>query len=322
MVPASLTPRLASSADAAINAVLRTGAPGQATPTGEVGFVAAIVLGAVKDIARAWRPILNPHGYSVQLTGVFCHQTPRASFTDASGNARVCELADLLVVADDLTTGSPTRRYAALVQAKMANVGGGKTLTSGGDLIQLSLMSVWPVFTLPASFGSAPRDFATCSFPGAKVDCGRYGLIEPQPSPRWEQHAPANTMPQRGHQLGTFLANMIETGQVGFGREATGTSDDWSRTVDDLMRVTASMAFTYAAGFKGSQARQNVKVAFSSPMVFAGPQLMSWKGSAPPSGGYPGSLDEGPGGEGLSFLHLAIGRTAEVASPATRLRSD
>lgn len=99
MNPASLTTRLAIAAQNAIVRSLTNGARGQIRPpTGEVGFVAAIVLGAVPAIATAWRPLLRPFGYSIALTGVFCHQTPRASFTDDRGNNAVCELADLLVV--------------------------------------------------------------------------------------------------------------------------------------------------------------------------------------------------------------------------------
>jgi hypothetical protein len=154
MLPSSLIPSLESAADAAINGVLRTGAVAakQKVPTGEVGFVAAFVLGAVPDIARAWRPIIKPHGYSIQMTGVFCHQTPMASFTDTSGVARTCELADLLVVVDDMTSGAATIRWAVLVQAKMAKKRGGQTLTQQGDLIQLDLLANWPNFTLPSGF--------------------------------------------------------------------------------------------------------------------------------------------------------------------------
>ena len=47
MIPSHLIAHLASAADAAIDNVLRVGARGQAMPSGEVGFVAAVVLGGV-----------------------------------------------------------------------------------------------------------------------------------------------------------------------------------------------------------------------------------------------------------------------------------
>ncbi len=125
----------------------------------------------------------------------------------------------------------------------MANKGGGKTLSAAGDLVQLDLMTGWPPFTLPSAYAPGARDLSTCPYPGTKIECGRYGLIEPAPNIDWCQHAPANPMLSGGDTLGGFLAHMVETGQNGYGREATRTGDDWSRTIDELMHVTAAQAF-------------------------------------------------------------------------------
>lgn len=311
MIPAHLTPHLAVAADGAINSVLQTGARhhGQSPPTGEVGFVAAVALGGMRRIANAWRPILRPAGYSVKLSGVFCHQHPRATFTDLHGKSVSCELADLLVVVDDLTGLVPGRRWAALIQAKLATHGSNLTLTSSGDLRQLDLLSRWPAFTLPANFAPGPRDFGTCRHAGTILDCARYGLIAAQPSPVWFQQTPATSMPVAGDQLGTFLAHMMEAGQSGYGREATGTADDWSRTVNELMTVTYANLFSHAAGFSGSRQRGHSGLAFALsdwpipywPDIFfsAGP---------PPSGGRPeGPEDDGPG-DGISVLRIGISR--------------
>ncbi len=308
MLPSSLTPSLESAADAAINNVLRTGAVAvnQKVPTGEVGFVAAFVLGAVPDIARAWRSILNPHGYSIRMTGVFCHQTPRASFTDTSGAPRTCELADLLVVADDLTSGSATTRWAVLVQAKMANANGGQTLSQQGDLTQLDLLSNWPAFSLPSGFAPGPRDFATCRHAGSAIECGRYGLIDGQPNPLWHQQAPAQSMPAGGDQLGTFIARMLE-GRSGYGREATGTADDWSRTVDELLKVTAGLAFTYAAGLKGSHPRGNSAVALVSAPDSPTFGPAQWRSGPPPTGDGSERPVDGPS-EGINLVHIGLTR--------------
>jgi hypothetical protein len=311
MLPNFLIPNLESAADAAINNVLRTGAVAvnQRVPTGEVGFVAAFVLGAVPDIAKAWRQIIRPHGYSIQMTGVFCHQTPMATFTDTSGIARTCELADLLVVVDDLTSGAATTRWAVLVQAKMVKAGGGQTLTQQGDLTQLDLLSNWPTFTLPSGFAPGSRDFSTCRHAGSPIECGRYGLIDGQPNPLWHQRAPASSMPAGGDQLGTFIARMLE-GRHGYGREATGTADDWSRTVDELLKVTAGLAFTYATGLKGSHPRGNSVVALVSapdtPMFVAA----QWRSGPPPTGGRPEERPDGPG-EGINLIHIGLTRARD-----------
>lgn len=319
MVPSHLTATLAAAADTEIDQALRHGAPGQNSPTGEVGYVAAVVLKAVPDIAQAWRPILRPHGFSVRMTGVFCHQSPQASFIDASGIPQRCELADLLVVAEDLTAGSAGKRWATLIQAKIANAGGGATLSASRDLTQLDLMTRWPLLTLPTAYSKGARDFSTCSYTGVTIECGRYGLIETGASLDWRQQAPAKSMPAGGDTLGSFLANLIETGQRGYGREATGTGDDWSRTVDELIRVTGAQAFSYAAGFAGRRQRGHSGVAYvTAPGSFPWPHPYNWFGHGGdvslPNGGRPDGpedFDDRPEGEGISLLRIGVTRTDE-----------
>ncbi|WP_339110008.1 hypothetical protein [Thioclava sp. GXIMD4216] len=132
MVPNYLIASLSTAADTAIKNALMAGALMQRKPSNEVGFVAAVVRRGVSDIARAWSPLLLPHGLSVGVHGVFCHKSPEATFTDINGKTVKCELADLLVVVEDYLGGRPGRRWAALIQAKMAALGGGKTLTNSG----------------------------------------------------------------------------------------------------------------------------------------------------------------------------------------------
>ncbi|MBZ9740684.1 hypothetical protein [Mesorhizobium sp. CO1-1-4] len=311
MIPSRLIKSLATSANTAIDMVLRNGAPGQTTPTGEVGFVAAVTLGGVYDIAAAWTPILNPHGYSVKISGVFCHQSPKATFTDIHSNVVSCELADLLVVVEDHTGGSLGRRWAALVQAKMAAIGGGQKLTQPGDLRQLDLLTRWPSFSLPSNYTAGKRDFSTCSYAGSTLDCGRYGLIAKQPNPGWHQQAPAAAMPAGGDRLGTFLANMVEVGQVGYGREATGLGDDWSQTVDELMTRTHARFFNYASGFPGRQKRGHSALAMPAavaPGPFSPFSYFYHGGMPPPSGGRPDGPTEEEPDEAISVLRIGIGR--------------
>lgn len=316
LIPHSLIPQLAAAADAALLSVLQKGAIayGQTRPTGEVGFVAAAVLAGLPAIACAWAPILRPAGYQLWINGVFCHQTPQATFTDSKGVTKPCELADLLVVVDDLTIGKARRRWATLIQAKMADASGGKTINKTNDLRQLDLFLHWPEFTLSPGYCPRTRDFSTCQHNGNLLDCGRYGLIDKQPAPDWHQQAPAKKMPSGGHRLGSFLAHMVESGQVGFGREATGTGDDWSRTVEELLQVTYANVFNYVTGFgpNNPQPRRRAAVAY---MASGGPQDFSWyinpmfEQGGPPSGGrpdYPAAED--PEGVGISLLHIGIAR--------------
>jgi hypothetical protein len=263
------------------------------------------VLGAVPAIASAWKPLLKPHGVSVKMSGVFCHQTPMASFIDSAGVPRTCELADLLVVVDDLTSGTATTRRAVLIQAKMAAAAGGQTLTTQRDLTQLDLLSNWPSFTLPSGFAAGPRNFSTCTYSGSVIECGRYGLLDKQPNPAWHQQAPAASMPAGGAELGTFLARMVQ-GRSGYGREATVTRDDWSRTVNELIKVTAGLAFTYSSGLKGSHPRGNSALALviadgGYPFVHG-----QWASAPPPTGRRPEQPLDGPPSEGINLVHIGI----------------
>ena len=311
MIPSQHIPILASCADVAIDQALRNGATylGQKVPTGEVGFVAAVVLGAVPSIGQLWKAVLKPAGYSVSVSGIFCHQSPKVRFDYSGGGRPRCELADLLVAVEDYTSGRRGDRIACLVQAKMVSALGGKTLSDPGDLVQLDLLTRWPSFTLPNGYAPHARDFSTCAHPGATLDCGRYGLIDGQPDPDWFQQLPASTMPAGGPRLGTFLANMLETGQTGYGRLANGLADDWSYTVDELMTRTAAATFSHSETLTGRHRRGMMAMTF-----FAGDDdafAFSRGDQPPPSGGRPEYSEEEPPEPGISVLHIAVGRNED-----------
>jgi hypothetical protein len=121
MLPRRIVAEMADTANDAIgNALLLGSQAMRSPPRTEVGFVAAVTLGAVRDIAAAWTGLCAGSVFSLKLFGVFCHAAPMVKFTGANGQPRRCELADLVIVVDVITAGSPVRR-AALVQAKMAH---------------------------------------------------------------------------------------------------------------------------------------------------------------------------------------------------------
>lgn len=293
---------LERTANCAVSRALRLGVSSGAR---EPEFVAAVVIHAIPEIAIHWEPIFDHAGLSATYSAVFCHQSPIATYRDSKCNKLSCELADLLAVVDDTTGGALVRRRAVLVQAKkMPKSQGEKTLTGSSDLTQLGLYSTWPAFELGSGFRSGLRDFSTCRHPGKDVDCGRYGLIGGL-TPVWHQQEPAQTMPGGGDELGTFLARMVEN-RSGYGREATGIADDWSRTVEELRRITFAKIFRfpstgaiYSRGVSGS--------IFQAPAGAFGLRIGSQDNEG---GGSPGDdnnlFEEQTPNDGISLLHIEV----------------
>ncbi len=241
MLPRNVASLLGPPADQAIATALTNGASIQTGPPGnEVAFVAALVLAGVPDIAAAWQPIMKSRGFRLSITGVFCHAAPQVTFGATSPPSR-CELAELLLVIDDVTGGSVQDRRAVLVQAKMLTRSAAPVTLSGGSLVQLNLYSAWPPFAFTSkAYPSRQRDFNRSNMPGTAVDCGSYGLIDGQALPRgWQQAVPAPTMSGQ-ISLGMFMAEMVDATCIGSGRQARPAgNDEWSSTVDDLLNVTA-----------------------------------------------------------------------------------
>lgn len=63
MLNAQTIRSMSTSANAAIGEILLRGSRGmQTAPRTEVGYVAAVTLGGINDIAAAWLPLLAPAG--------------------------------------------------------------------------------------------------------------------------------------------------------------------------------------------------------------------------------------------------------------------
>jgi hypothetical protein len=114
-------------------------------PRSEIGFVAAVTLTGIWDIAKAWTSLCENHGLKLELSGVFCHAAPKVLFSGTKTRPSRCELADLLVVVDITTAGNLVRR-ATLIQAKMARAAGRVSLSGASSAVQLDLYQNWYLF--------------------------------------------------------------------------------------------------------------------------------------------------------------------------------
>lgn len=188
---------------------------------------------------------------------------------------------------------------------------------AGTATVQLDLYSNWHAFTLPTGFSPNPRDFHICRFPGSTLEDGRYGAIDRSgAAPAWHQIAPSpSPLSTAGApELGTFMARMTETGFPRCGRlaRASGT-DDWSFTVDELLRITASRTFGHQHTLGGIRhPRGSIAVTLTAPMHIDLNSPFAWQTVAvdpPPPGGPAEPLP--PDDErrsGLSTIRVVISR--------------
>ena len=117
-----------------------------ATPQ-EPDFVGGLVLESTPLFYSALKSILRPHGISISVSGVFCHQTPQVAFDPPQKTG--CELGDILFVYVHTPKVGASRRNALLCQAK-ASAKQTYRLVSA-DKVQLRLYTDWPDFVYQRS---------------------------------------------------------------------------------------------------------------------------------------------------------------------------
>lgn len=306
-------------ADTVVRDVLQHGCNGPITrippPRKETAAVAAVLLGAFPHIARRWSPHLAAHGYSATFTGVFCHAAPMVTFTDSHGSTAASELADLLVVVDDYGSAAKPQwqdRRANLIQAKPAN-GRFSIGSTGKPWRQLDLYTRWPAFTFDSKeYVQRQLVVGQTGTPPQPDDSGRYSGIH-YTSGSWMQVVPSSGMTTHtGTPLGTFMAGML-FGTPACGRPTfAGANDDWSTTIDELLRVTAGQTMSSTVRPWAHGQPKQIASAFSDTGLMdlgRGSSLQLVARDPPPADGEP-ERDRSPEG-GVSVLHVGVVRAAD-----------
>ena len=266
MLPPILSGRLSLAADPVIAKVLAHGGVRSSKPRGEVSAVRTMTLDGFDEIAWAWAPIIRTHGYRIDLRSVFCHSRPHVTFAQVphpnypgGTTTRRCELADLLIVMDHVDRRRKIDdRRAVLVQAKLLKSGAVKPTSK--EWIQHELLAWLPAFTfVDSGYDARSRKLNQTPFVGSPERTAEYGGIDLNSSPpKWRHELTQTTAPWFNSPV--LLANYLATMAIGHpscSREAVrGGSDDWSFTVDELLRVTAARPITK----KSSVARGNDNV--------------------------------------------------------------
>jgi hypothetical protein len=315
MLPRHIVGPMISGADDAIDKALLIGSHAMLSPPrSEVGFVAAVTLGAIGDIAAAWSPLCVGHGFSLEISSVFCHAAPLVAFTSANGISRRCELADLLIAVDVITAGSFVRR-ATLIQAKMARAAGRVSVSGTSSGVQLDLYQNWYLFDFDeAAYGMSRVDF---NVGAAAVHSGTFGVIDRHlknrlsSPPVWTQHAarPTPLVTVNQIRLGEFITRMVDGTRAGFGRLCTPSlQTDWSKTVERLLTVTYGRNFHHKPTLGSASAPRGVSaVACLSFHTKMDPMRELWGGSGgqPPFDGVEiREVVDRP--NGISIVYIAI----------------
>lgn len=109
----------------------------------EPDYVAELIRTGVVALASAWRPQFASLGLTLDILGVFIHQSPMVDFQNPPGTTVRCELGDLLLAVRFPGVAAPSGT-AFLTQAKMSRA----TVSTMAGTDQHHLYSTWPDFEL------------------------------------------------------------------------------------------------------------------------------------------------------------------------------
>lgn len=211
----------------------------------EEDYVASLILVALPRLATSWTALLQQWGVSLTLTGVFCHQTPKAKFT-MNGSTVSSELADLLIVRRHVDSAHQVRECAVLIQAKMSD--DGRIALPNGDP-QLHLYITWPSFQVIGQ--NAPtHPFSVGRIASQALYAGITKLRPPNinfpMNKGWASFCPWAVMPPRQtgwveDPLSSFLMRLLnfQAGRDFFDPSVTGCH--WSELIHYLLTTTFSL---------------------------------------------------------------------------------
>jgi hypothetical protein len=217
----------------------------------EPDIVASLVLNGTKILENEWRNVFYQFGIKIAITGIFCHQTPKVSFSGMKGKS--CEIGDLLWCHLHHDSHGKNTRNAILYQAKKSS---NQPYQIGrNDLDQLELYTNWPSFTYINSGGlngqsrhvkpSAPRRGAQYLLiddrPPEQPESGIMGMPGTYPI---GSCIPNNPLINHSD-LGLELVRSLEflSGNPFDDRNSANMENGWSKVIWDILDSSARKAF-------------------------------------------------------------------------------
>lgn len=236
----------------------------------EEDFVASFVTVGVENIARRWEPILAKRGICLSIAGVFCHGRPQVAF-NSNGEKCQVELADLLVVHCH-RSGQRTQSRAMLIQAKMSE-DGSHALPNGDN--QLELFTSWPAFSFVGNVLDSRLRVLKEVGQGSRYALIYDGHAFPEQL-EWPHQCPwsackASKNLSSESSFATLVTDLV-LGKDGRSFSHVRPRGEWSRTINDLLRITGQRTFRARRLWLGAKSRIVEKVLPSGGelMFFAG----------------------------------------------------
>jgi hypothetical protein len=273
-------------------------------PSVEIDFVSSLVVNGAGLLEAEWRRILATDGILVRVAGVFCHQSPMVDIIGKPPHpvpTLRCELADLLVVHSHSRSDGKVYWRGVLMQAKSHS-----SRTVVPEEPQLWLYQNWPTFVITApGFDQRKRDFSMDQRSGV------YALVSNR---GWRvllrATNPLVAHSTGSHDLSEYLVNMLyDTDPAQLGRTSAhgrriyqNSKKDWSPTIWELMKVTATKALRHKGKMHGLYPRDLSRLGGGVLQIME--DVANQRSLAPP--GYGGVEGEEEGdGEGISILFIA-----------------
>lgn len=232
--------------------------------TREEDHVATLVTDGIPFLADCWGPLLQSKGIGLRLSGVFCHGHPQVRFGPLSSQV---ELADLLIVHQHTRDKRASAR-AILLQAKMS---ADSTHALSSTDAQLQLFSHWPPFEFVT--GGLASGIRNLNETGKG---SRYALVLDEPAyPEqisWADQCPwaASPAAQRltaDRSLARLIGDMI-LGKDGRPFKLGKPKDDWSKTIQELLKVTGSRTYKRTNIGRGDTPRLSGSSPIDSGIMF------------------------------------------------------
>lgn len=209
----------------------------------EPDFIAFLVRDLTNDIAKLLKKYFPNSACITQ--GVFCHQSPKVRFNNPNSGQKNCsELGDLLIIYKETINNTNSKNTAILLQAK--NVSMIPHNIGQSEAHQLYLYEKWPQFEYvsPVELKGKKRNFPLIN----NSEGSQYLMYSNNNAitHTYTTSLPTNPLKCR-FSLASAIGKMInfdnDSGRIYTPSISYIPNDDWSNTINDLIKIAKIRCF-------------------------------------------------------------------------------